>query len=105
MKWTWWLALLVAAPLALAGCPPNDDDVAGDDDDDDDASADDDTGDDDSCADYRAEYPGGSYGTTVGSVLADAPGMVDGDGNPHDFAEIYADRSKVALVIANAFDT
>ncbi len=103
MRWTWWLALLVAAPLALAGCPADDDDAG--DDDDDDASADDDTGDDDTCADYRAEYPGGPYGLTVGSVLDDVPGMVDGDGNPHDFAEIYADKSKVALVIANAFDS
>jgi len=100
MRWTWWLALLVAAPLALAACPP----AAGDDDDDDDnddASGDD----DDTCADYRAEYPGGDYGFSVGSVLADPPGMVDGDGNSHSFLEIYEDRSKIALVIANAFDT
>ena len=105
MKWTWILVALSAGALWLAGCPPAeaDDD---DDDNDDDATADDDTGDDDdTCADYRAEYPGGPYGTTVGSVIDDPPGMVDGDGTPHDFAEIYADKSKVALVIANAFDT
>ena len=72
-----------------------------DDDDNDDASGDD----DDTCADYRAEYPGGDYGFSVGSVLADPPGMVDGDGNSHSFLEIYEDRSKIALVIANAFDT
>ena len=101
MRWTWWLALLLAAPLALAGCPNDDDDFSGDDDDDD-ASADDD---DDTCADFRAEYPGGPFGTIVGSVLDDPPGMGDGDGNPHSFEEIYLDKSKVALVIANAFDT
>ena len=38
-------------------------------------------------------------------MLADPPGMVDGDGNSHSFLEIYEDRSKIALVIANAFDT
>lgn len=57
------------------------------------------------CDGYRSEYPAGPYGTTVGSVLADVPGMVDGQGNPHDFFEIYQDRTVVAMVIANAFDT
>ena len=59
----------------------------------------------DECSDYRSSYPAGSYGTTVGSVIEDVPGMVDGDGNARSFAEIYADTTKVALVIANAFDT
>ncbi len=106
--------------LALVGCPPASNVPSDDDDDDDDATADDDVADDDdvsdddvadddddddACADYRTEYPGGPYGTSVGAVLADVPGMVDGQGNPHDFEEIYRDTSKVVLVIANAFDT
>ena len=57
------------------------------------------------CSDYRSSYPSSGYGTSVGTVIADLPGMVDGNGNSRSLAEIYADTSKVALVIANAFDT
>lgn len=71
----------------------------------DDGASDSGTGGGGPCEGYRSEYPGGPYGTSVGSVLADVPGMVDGSGNPHDFFEIYQDTSKVALAIANAFDT
>lgn len=59
----------------------------------------------DECSDYRAQYPKDGYGTGVGSVMADFPGMVDGDGNPQTLTEFYADTSKHVLVIANAFDT
>jgi len=31
--------------------------------------------------------------------------MVDGQNNPHNFFEIYQDRSKVALVIVTAFES
>ncbi len=110
------IALAWPLTLVLGGCPPDegDDDAFGDDDDvsgdDDDASGDDDDDDavgddDDACADYRAEYPGGPYGFSEGSVLDNFPGMVDGDGNSRDLVEIFEDTSKVALVIANAFDT
>ena len=64
-----------------------------------------DTNNSDDCSDYRTSYPSSGYGTSVGSVLADFPGMVDKDGNPVSLADIYADKTKVALVIANAFDT
>ena len=59
----------------------------------------------DACSDYRSTYPVGEYGLSVGSVLADFPGMVDGSGNPQSLADIYSDKSKQVLVIANAFDT
>lgn len=59
----------------------------------------------DECAGYRSEYPVGPYGLTVGSVLADVPGMVRGDGTPVSFLDVYQDTSKVALVVVNAFDT
>ena len=59
----------------------------------------------DACSDYRSTYPAGEYGLSVGSVLADFPGMVDGNGNPQNLADIYSDKSKQVLVIANAFDT
>ena len=120
MTGSWWMVLLVGTFL-LAGCPPEDhgdddaadddaadDDTGGGDDDTgggDDDVADDDAGDDDSCSGYRTQYPSGPYGVNVGSVLEDFPGMVDGQGSPHDLEEIFADTSKVALVIANAFDT
>ncbi len=112
------VALAWPLTLVLGGCPPDegdDDDVSGDDDDvsgdDDDASGDDDdaSGDDDDvsdeCADYRTVYPEGPYGTSQGSVLDDFPGMVDGQNTPVSLMDIYTDRTKVALVIANAFDT
>ncbi len=60
---------------------------------------------DDDCADYRAEYPAGPYGFTVGSVMADPPGMVDGSGAAQSLVDVFSDRTKKALVIANAFDT
>ena len=105
------LLMTVLLGLALLGCPPStqigddDDDFSSDDDDvaDDDVADDDD--DDDECSDYRTVYPSGPYGTNPNAVLADVPGMVDGQGNPHDFEEIYRDTSKLVLVIANAFDT
>ncbi len=59
----------------------------------------------DECSDYRTQYPKDGYGTSVGSVMAYFPGMVDGDGNPQTLTEFYADTSKHVLVIANAFDT
>ncbi len=119
MRWTITLAALLALPLLLWGCPEGPpttgdddagdddgaDDDAGDDDAGDDDAGDDDAGDDDSCADYRTQYPSGSYGTSVGSVLEDWPGMVLGDGSAVSLADVYADTSKVALVVANAFDS
>ena len=69
------------------------------------ASETDTTAGDGDCADYRTAYPQGPYGTTIGSVLADVPGMVLGDGTPVNFDSIYRDKTKVALVLANAFDT
>ena len=103
------VALIWPATLVLGGCPPDegDDDAFGDDDDasgDDDVNGDDDEAPDE-CADYRTVYPGGPYGFNEGSVLDNFPGMVDGQGNSHDLVEIFEDTSKVALVIANAFDT
>ena len=105
---TIWIALLGLLP----GCPPDspsDDDFGngGPDDDasDDDVADDDASDDDDACSGYRTQYPSGPYGANVNAVLQDFPGMVDGQGNPRDLGEIFADTSKVALVIANAFDT
>jgi len=72
------------------------------------SATDDDTDDDDEageCADYRVEYPSSGFGFTVGSVVADFPGMVNGDGEAQSLEDIYVDRTKTALVIANAFDT
>jgi len=57
------------------------------------------------CSDYRTEYPGGPYGFTQGSIMADPPGMVDAAGTAMSLADIYSDRTKRVLVIANAFDT
>lgn len=97
---------LLALLLFLLGCPTGrggggggggDDDSDADVEDDDDAV--------DACADYRDTYPEGPYGTSLGSVLAEFPGMVDGDGNTHTLFEIFQDRTVAALVIANAFDT
>jgi hypothetical protein len=57
------------------------------------------------CADYRAGYPDGPYGYSIGSILEEFPGMVDGDGNTQSVAALHQDKSKKVLVIANAFDT
>ncbi len=97
--------LLLAAGCSTQPVPADDDDTDGDDDAGDDDAGDDDAGDDDACADYRAEYPAGPYGNTVGSVVEDFPGMRDGEGVFRSLEEIFADTSVVALVVANAFDT
>ena len=57
------------------------------------------------CADYRTGYPEGAYGYSVGSILEDFPGMVDGTGTTQSLAQFHQDTSKTVLVIANAFDT
>ena len=57
------------------------------------------------CADYRTGYPEGPYGYSVGSILEDFPGMVDGSGTTKSLTQFHQDTSKTVLVIANAFDT
>ena len=57
------------------------------------------------CDDYRTEYPSGPYGNTAGSVIADLPGMVSPTGAAMSLIDIFQDRTKQVLVIANAFDT
>ena len=57
------------------------------------------------CTTYRQEYPQGPYGTSVGSVVDDFLGMVDGNGTSQSLTDVYADTSKRVLVIVNAFDT
>ena len=57
------------------------------------------------CDDYRTEYPSGPYGFTEGSIMADPPGMVDAAGTAMSLGDLYSDRTKRVLVIANAFDT
>lgn len=57
------------------------------------------------CADYRTVYPAGPYGTAVGNTLMEMPGMVLPDGTMTGLNDIYADKSKVALLLVNAFDT
>ena len=37
--------------------------------------------------------------------MADPPGMVDGSGAAQSLVDVFSDRTKMALVIANAFDT
>jgi hypothetical protein len=106
--WGALLGLLAVAglSLALAAC---DEDTRGDSSDGDadgDSDGDSDSDSDaDECADYRTVYPEGPYGTAVESVMADIPGLVDGNNDPHDLTEIFLDTSVVALAIANAFDT
>ncbi len=95
---------LLALLLFLLGCPSRGGGGGGDDDDDSAVAQDDDDA-VDACADYRTVYPPEPHGTSLGSVLADFPGMVDGDGNPHTLFEIFEDRSVAAAVIVNAFDT
>ena len=91
--------------LALASCDGNENRGDGSDGDaDSDGDTDSDTGPDE-CADYRSTYPAGSYGTAVGDVIADFPGMIDGDGVSHNLTEIFQDTSVVAIAVANAFDT
>jgi hypothetical protein len=60
---------------------------------------------DSGCAEYRTEYPAGPYGFTVGSIMEDIPGMVDGEETPMSLTDLHQDTSKTVLVIANAFDT
>ena len=60
---------------------------------------------DPACAEYRTDYPTGPYGYSVGSILEDFPGMVDGGGNAQSLTALHQDTSKTVLVIANAFDT
>jgi hypothetical protein len=69
-----------------------------------DADADADGGSDD-CSDYRTDYPSGPYGFGVGDVIEDLPGMVDGSGATMSLLDVFHDRTKMALVISNAFDT
>ena len=57
------------------------------------------------CDDYRTEYPSGPYGNTPGAVIADLPGMVSPTGAAMSLIDIFQDRTKQVLVIANAFDT
>ena len=98
------LTVLLAAAglwLALSACDsdkPRGDSSDGDSDSDSDTEA-------DECADYRTVYPGEPYGTAVGDVIADFPGMVDGEGNTVDLFGIFQDTSVVAIAVCNAFDT
>ena len=70
-----------------------------------DSDADTDVDTDDPCYGYRTTYPSGPYGTAIGSVLDDFPGMVDGSGAAQSLMNVFSDRTKLVLVIANAFDT
>jgi len=60
---------------------------------------------DPACVDHRTSYPQGPYGYSVGSILEEFPGMVDGNGNAQSLTALHQDTSKTVLVIANAFDT
>lgn len=93
-------ALLFLIGFFALGCATKDDEAAtppgsfgGDD------------GDAGPCADYRSSYPEGPYGFSVGDVLDDFPGMVDGSGAAQSLVDIFSDRTKMVLVIANAFET
>jgi hypothetical protein len=57
------------------------------------------------CAEYRTTYPSGPYGFVVGEILADIPGMVDRSGATQSLVDIFSDRTKRVLVLANAMDT
>ena len=109
--WRVLLGVCVAAglSLALAACDGNEkrgDSSDGDGDGDADSDGDSDSNSDaDECAGYRAEYPAGPYGTSVGSVIADFPGMVDGDNVSHNLFEIFQDTSVVAIAVVIALDT
>ena len=124
-----WLAVLLGCgtPAAVetdeegfdpftspAGTGDADSDADADADADSDADADDDAdsdagdGSDGSagdCDDYRTEYPSGPYGNTPGAVIADLPGMVSPTGAAMSLIDVFQDRTKQVLVIANAFDT
>jgi clumping factor B/clumping factor A len=82
----------------------SDSDADSDADADSDSDADSDGGSGD-CSDYRTDYPSGPYGFNVGDVLEDTPGMVDSTGAAMSLLDVFHDRTKMALVIANAFDT
>jgi hypothetical protein len=60
---------------------------------------------DEDCASYRSAYPSGPYGYGAGSVLEDLPGMVDGSGTAQSLVDTFTDRTKMALVLSNAFET
>ena len=93
---------------APAGSEDSDSDSDADADTDADADADADEGSDggaSDCDDYRTEYPSGPYGNTAGAVIADLPGMVSPTGAAMSLIDIFQDRTKQVLVIANAFDT
>ncbi len=57
------------------------------------------------CADYRTTYPSGPYGFSVGEIMEDLPGMVDATGAVQSLMDIFSDRTKRVLVIANSFET
>jgi hypothetical protein len=57
------------------------------------------------CDDYRTAYPSGPYGTAEGDIIDDLPGMVDASGAAMSLVDVFGDRTKQVLVIANAFDT
>jgi hypothetical protein len=95
--------LLAVWPLGQTACDTSGGGNGSDADSDSDSDSDSD-GDGD-CADYRSTYPAGPYGTAVGSVFQDPTGLVDGDGNSHNFEELFSDPSIVAIAIANAYDT
>ena len=54
------------------------------------------------CSEYRQAYPAGPYGAGVGQVLENVSGLADGNGTNHRLDEVYADTSKVAMVIVHA---
>ena len=57
------------------------------------------------CSEYRMEYPSGPYGTSEGDIMADLPGMVDASGSVMSLVDVFSDRTKRVLVLANAFET
>ena len=70
-----------------------------------DADADADADGSSECDDYRTVYPSGPYGTAEGDIIDDLPGMVDATGAAMSLVDVFGDRTKQVLVIANAFDT
>ena len=57
------------------------------------------------CSEYRMAYPSGPYGTSEGDIMADLPGMVDAAGSIMSLVDVFSDRTKQVLVLANAFET